>query len=84
MENRRRVVENNPYFPPSRISSLLGQEWREHKAANDEVYNKFKSMYAQQVFFKRHRHAFEAKYPHFTHDEITKLLTKIYENSNLN
>lgn len=78
---RPAIVAENPYDSATRIVSRLAEKWRSHKDANDDVYQKYKTLYAKQKFFDLKRGALALKYPHLTDVDLNALIEKIYEKS---
>lgn len=81
LAKRQALKEQFPYYSTARITSLLAKEWREHKEADDDVYKHYKNMDAKQVFFSEHEPSLQKKYPQLSSEEITTLLNKMYEKS---
>ena len=81
LDKRPQLKEKFPYYTTARITSLLAEEWRSHKEANDDVYKHYKRMDAKQVFFSEHKPELEQKYPQLGSEEIHTLLVKMYDNT---
>lgn len=79
LERRPELKEEHPYLPNTKITSMLADEWREHRDKNDEVYMKFKRADDRQVFFKKHKTEICEKYPHLSDEEVDMALQKMYE-----
>lgn len=79
MDRRPQMLEEKPFFPITRITSLMAEEWRAHRDANDEVFIKYKTMYDRQAFFDNHRDNMTERYPHFSSDEINRLLERMFQ-----
>ncbi|MGL4813982.1 MAG: HMG-box domain-containing protein [Enterobacter sp.] len=78
-ERRPLLLEEKPYYPATRIISLLAKEWQDHKAQNDDIYKKFKDLAQENFFYYIHYDDITNKYPHFTPDDVKKLLDLMYE-----
>jgi len=61
---------------------MLGNEWREHRDKNDEVYMAFKRADDRQIFFKKHKMEICEKYPHLSDKDVNMALEKMYEKYN--
>ena len=75
---RSQVKQQHPELLPAKITSLLGEMWRNHKEANDEVYKFYVEKDRKQVFFSKHRPALREKYPDIVEEDVEILLTKMY------
>jgi len=78
-DNRPRLVAEKPYYPATRIVSLLGKEWQKHKEKKDDVYTKYKNLSQEHFFYYIHHDDILHKYPHFNHEDITQLLALMFE-----
>lgn len=79
LDRRPELQEQFPYFPNTRITSLLAEEWRQHRDLNDNIFKKYKKYDAKQVFFQKHKNELCEKYPHFTSNEISKVLDRMFD-----
>lgn len=79
LKRRPELKEQHPYFPNTKITSMLADEWREHRDNKDEVYMEFKRADDRQVFFKKHKMEICEKYPHLSDKEVDMALEKMYE-----
>lgn len=79
MDYRKILSEKYPFYPNSRITAMLGTEWKQHKKDNDEVYQKYVEQDRKQVFFEDHRPDVERRYPHLTQEALIALLEKMYK-----
>jgi len=78
-DRRPQLWKQFPYYPLTSISKLLGEEWRKHRDSNDEIYEKYKTQDVQQLFYKKHFQELQIKYPHFTPEDILKVVEKMFE-----
>ena len=79
LERRPKLKQENPHLPNTKITSMLADEWREHRDNNDEVYMEFKRADDKQVFFKKHKTEICEKHPHLSDNEVDMILEKMYE-----
>lgn len=78
-DRRPELQKEFPYYPLTSISKLLGKEWREHRDKNDEVYKKYKLQDMRQVFHAKHYEEIQTKYPHFSPEDVLKIIEKMFE-----
>jgi hypothetical protein len=79
LKRRPELKKEFPYYPNTKITSMLANEWREHRDNNDEVYIQFKTADNKQVFFKKHKMEICEKYPHLTDKDVDTTLEKMYD-----
>lgn len=78
-DRRPELREQYPYYPPTSISKLLGEEWRKHRDANDDVYEKYTTQDLKQVFCKKQTLEIQRKYAHFTPEVVQNIVEKMFE-----
>lgn len=78
-ERRPTLKNEKPYYPETRIISLMAKEWQNHKAQEDNVYKKFKNMAQENSFYYLHYDDIAAKYPQLTSDDVKKVLDMMYK-----
>lgn len=79
IDRRPELQEQFPYFPTTRITSMLAEEWRQHRDNDNEIYRKYKTIDEKQVFLKKHKNEIRQKYPQFKANEINVVLEKMFE-----
>lgn len=77
-QRRPELQKEKPFYPTTRIVSILGKEWQQHKTDNDEIYITFKELAKRNLFDYFHAKELYTKYPHFSDDDIKQLLSRMY------
>ena len=77
-DKRPELKDAYPYDAPTRMMQRLGEAWKSHKLAKDQVYDKYRSMYSKNKFFTLKRKSLVEKYPQLSSAEINVLLEKIW------
>jgi hypothetical protein len=79
LKRRPELKEQHPYLPNTKITSMLANEWREHRDKKDDVYMQFKEADRKQVFLKTYKNEICERYPHLSDHEVNTTLDKMYE-----